>query len=206
MASGFSVSVSFAFTSHRRRCSARIPEVPPEQLKQSGFADHSIYASSGTKSSTSKGSTNTGMVSPGEGWRGGYPLVEGDPLCYDMLNGNTGRRWSAVVHLLVPPLHPRPCLLYQGRFRGEEGLDLRPSCLRLLSEVRLEACLYLAPKATEESLVSCGVLAHGDSFWILHMKRSKSTSSSSLATGTGAGNRSKANRDEFLDYKTLTQI
>ena len=63
-----------------------------------------------------------------------------------------------VFILLVPPLHPVPCLVYQVGVRGKECLNIHPGHLHLVLEVRLEARPDLSPQATEESLVMCGVI------------------------------------------------
>ena len=53
--------------SHPFRCSARIPDAPPDLFHHSLFTAYSSSSSVGTKSSTFTGITVTGMFSPGDG-------------------------------------------------------------------------------------------------------------------------------------------
>ena len=87
-------------------------------------------------------------------------MVEGEPLRHDLIDGNLGRRRSAVIHLLVAPLDPVPGLFYYRRVRVEECTDVHLLHLRVVSNFRLEARLDMAPQVEEDSLVDSGVLYH----------------------------------------------
>ena len=52
---------------HLLRCSARIPDGPPDWLLRSRLTTHSILSSVGTESSTRNGCTEMGMFFPGGG-------------------------------------------------------------------------------------------------------------------------------------------
>ena len=67
VADNFSVAASsfHSCANHPFKCSACIPEVPPERCFCSRFTSHSILYSVSTESSTGNGSTGTGIFSPG---------------------------------------------------------------------------------------------------------------------------------------------
>ena len=62
-------SALWAAASHPLMCSTRIRYAPPDRLLRRRLTAHSISPSSGTASSTLKGYSSTGMLSPGGGTR-----------------------------------------------------------------------------------------------------------------------------------------
>ena len=90
--------------------------------------------------------------------------MQHDPLCCDPLNIELRGRQLTAGRDLVPPLHLVPCFLVNCGFRMREVLNLASGCLHLPPPpVRLQNCCNIVSEASEESLVTRGILEHGDS-------------------------------------------
>ena len=86
-----------------------------------------------------------------------------DPIYRDPLDIESSGRRRMDGHDLVPPLHLVPFFLVKCGFRGKEVLNIASGCLHPPPSAHLKTFCNLTAEAPEESLVTRGILSHGDS-------------------------------------------